>query len=76
MVTEEDCSCADTTEPSNLTSLHSDDATISAVNSDINAVCTETVAPERSHPNGAVEKPKGIFANVLRKQTICIKRLK
>ncbi|KAL6258851.1 hypothetical protein P5V15_010797 [Pogonomyrmex californicus] len=41
MVTEEDCSCADT-EPSNLTSLRSDDAT-SAINSDVNAVCVETI---------------------------------
>ncbi|XP_039313026.1 uncharacterized protein LOC105207808 [Solenopsis invicta] len=42
MVTGEDCSCADTTEPSNLTSLRSDDAT-SVINSDVNAVCTEAV---------------------------------
>ncbi|XP_011694786.1 PREDICTED: uncharacterized protein LOC105454113 [Wasmannia auropunctata] len=53
MVTGEDCSCADTTEPSNLTSLHSDDAT-SAVNSDVNVVCTKTVDKR----NDAVEEAK------------------
>lgn len=55
MVTGEDCSCTDTTEPSNLTSLHSDDVT-SAVNSDVNAVCTKTIEKE----NDAVEGPKGM----------------
>lgn len=66
MVTGEDCSCADTTEPSNLTSLRSDDAT-SAINSDVNAVCTETVDKRTD----TVEEPKGIlpyFFYVLRKQ--------
>ncbi|KYN42634.1 hypothetical protein ALC56_02969 [Trachymyrmex septentrionalis] len=53
MVTGEDCSCADTTEPSNLTSLRSDDAT-SAINSDVNAVCTETVDKRTD----TVENPK------------------
>ncbi|XP_012061384.1 PREDICTED: uncharacterized protein LOC105624637 [Atta cephalotes] len=53
MVTEEDCSCADTTEPSNLTSLRSDDAT-SAINSDINVICTEMVDKRID----TVEKPK------------------
>ncbi|CAL1677555.1 unnamed protein product [Lasius platythorax] len=53
MVTGEDCSCTDTTEPSNLTSLHSDDAT-SAVNSDVNAVCAKTI----EKGNDAVEGPK------------------
>ncbi|KYM97943.1 hypothetical protein ALC62_11289 [Cyphomyrmex costatus] len=56
MVTGEDCSCADTTEPSNLTSLRSDDAT-SAINSDVNAVCTKTVDKRTD----AVEEPKGIL---------------
>lgn len=56
MVTGEDCSCVDTTEPSNLTSLRSDDAT-SAINSDVNAVCTETVDKR----NDVVEIPKGII---------------
>ena len=60
MVTEEDCSCADTTEPSNLTSLRSDDAT-SAINSDINVVCTEMI-DERID---TVEKPKGILPYIL-----------
>lgn len=65
MVTGEDCSCTDTTEPSNLTSLHSDDVT-SAVNSDVNVVCTKTIEEE----NDAVEGPKGmrIFHVVLQKQ--------
>ncbi|KAL6426115.1 hypothetical protein ACFW04_008998 [Cataglyphis niger] len=53
MATGEDCSCTDTTEPSNLTSLHSDDVT-SAVNSDVNVVCTKTIEKE----NDAVEGPK------------------
>ncbi|XP_036149406.1 uncharacterized protein LOC105834230 [Monomorium pharaonis] len=53
MVTGEDCSCADTTEPSNLTSLRSDDAT-SVINSDVNAACTETVDKRN------VEEPKEI----------------
>lgn len=68
MVTGEDCSCANTTESSNLTSLRSDDAT-SAVNSDVNAVCTETVAPERSYPNGVVEEPKGKFPHFCKHST-------
>jgi len=55
MVTGGDCSCVDTTEPSNLTSLRSDDAT-SVINSDVNAICTETI-----DRNDAVEEPKGIF---------------
>lgn len=57
MVTGEDCSCADTTEPSNLTSLRSDDAT-SAINSDVNAVYTKTA----DETNDVVEIPKGIFS--------------
>ncbi|XP_029172114.1 uncharacterized protein LOC114941328 [Nylanderia fulva] len=53
MVTGQDCSCADTTEPSNLTSLHSDDVT-SAVNSDVvNEVCTKMIEKEND-----VEGPK------------------
>lgn len=58
MIPVEDCSCADTTEPSNLTSLRSDDAT-SAINSDVNVVCTKTIDKRNE---GAVEKPKGIFS--------------
>ncbi|KAG5326293.1 RL10A protein, partial [Pseudoatta argentina] len=54
MVTGEDCSCADTTEPSNLTSLRSDDAT-SAINSDV--ICTATVDKRTD----TVKEPKGIF---------------
>lgn len=63
MVTGEDCSCIDTTEPSNLTSLHSDDVT-SAVNSDVNVACTKTIEKE----NNPIEGSKGtrIF-HVLRK---------
>lgn len=68
MVTGEDCSCVDTTEPSNLTSLRSDDAT-SAINSDVNAVCTETV-DER---NDAIEKPKGTFSAIF--QAFCESKL-
>ncbi|RLU18994.1 hypothetical protein DMN91_009352 [Ooceraea biroi] len=40
MVTEEDCSCTDTTEPSNVTSLRSDDVA-SAANLEANTVCVE-----------------------------------
>ncbi|XP_072747427.1 uncharacterized protein [Anoplolepis gracilipes] len=54
MVTGEDCSCTDTTEPSNLTSLHSDDVT-SAVNSDVNVACTKTIEKE----NNPIEGSKG-----------------
>ncbi|EGI65738.1 hypothetical protein G5I_05839 [Acromyrmex echinatior] len=60
MVTGEDCSCADTTEPSNLTSLRSDDAT-SAINSDVNAFCTETVDKRTD----TVKEPKGILSHIL-----------
>jgi len=75
MVTGGDCSCADTTEPSNLTSLRSDDAT-SVINSDVNAICTETI-----DRNDAVEEPKGIFIHFFQtfyksKLYIYIKRLK
>lgn len=60
MITGEDCSCADTTEPSNLTSLHSDDVT-SAVNSDVvNEVCTKTI----EKGNDAVEGSKGTKAKL------------
>lgn len=52
MVTLEECSCTDTTEPSNLTSLRSDDVT---VNSDVNALF-ETVEKE----NDVVEGSKGM----------------
>lgn len=58
MVTGED-SCTDTTEPSNLTSLHSD--VTSAVNSNVNVVCTKTIEKE----NDAVEGSKGTFHVVL-----------
>lgn len=53
MITRGDCSCTDT-EPSNLTSLCSDDVP-SAVNSDVNTVCVETVDREKD----AAEKSKG-----------------
>lgn len=65
MVTGEDCSCTDTTEPSNLTSLHSDDVT-SAVNSDVNAVCIKTIEKE----NDAVEESKGTHSFLQNREAI------
>lgn len=60
MVTEGDCSCTDTTEPSNVTSMRSDDVT-SARNSDANLY-----AETNDKAKGPDEGSKGTrFLNML-----------
>lgn len=55
MVTGRDCPCTDTTEPSNITSLQSDDV-LSAVNTELNAISAEIICEKE---NNAVEEHKG-----------------
>lgn len=53
MVTEGDCSCTDTTEPSNITSLHSDD--INSARNPGAHLCAKT----NGNGNDAAEESKG-----------------
>lgn len=64
MVTEGDCSCTDTTEPSNVTSLHSDDV------NPVKKPDTNLYVKTNNKGNDAAEEAKGMhFLNISKLST-------